>query len=256
LERELGQLTEPTEQVDRFRRQLRSRLLAQARQRAPRGRARSRRRRLALSPALAAATLATAAIATAAVLLTLEGGRSQEAFAGWSAKPTRATVGHVSAVDAKCAARMAEVSKMPRASKNGVSVSISTEPLLTDTRGPYTLVLYPQTLCFSGPDFVSLSGRRDTEGVAISTAYRDGAPFTIAQGPAAPDASTVMLALDNGSSVQATVVNSSFLAWWPSASRPTSVTVTSPSGTRTEPLSYPAAPTPPATGKTPVQSQP
>jgi hypothetical protein len=173
----------------------------------------------------------------------------QEALAGWSAKPTRATVGHVSAVDAKCAARMAEVSKMPRASKNGVSVSISTEPLLTDTRGPYALVLYPQTLCFSGPDFVSLRSRRDTQGVAISTAYRDRAPFTIAQGPAAPDASTVMLALDNGSNVQATVVNSSFLAWWPSASRPTSVTVTSLSGTRTEPLSYPAAPTPPATGK-------
>jgi hypothetical protein len=142
---------------------------------------------------------------------------------------------------------MAEVSRMPRPSKNGVSISISTEPLLADTRGPYTLVLYPQTLCFSGPDFVSLRGNMVAAGVSIGTAYRDGGPYTIAQGPAAPDANAVTLALDDGTSVQATVGHSSFVAWWPSASRPTSVTITSPSGTRTQSLSYPPAPTPPTT---------
>jgi hypothetical protein len=102
-------------------------------------------------------------------------------------------------------------------------------------------------LCFSGPDFVSLRGNMAAAGVSIGTAYRDGGPYTISQGPAVPDASTVTLALDDGTSVQATVGHSSFVAWWPSASRPTSVTITSPSGTRTQPLSYPAASTAPAT---------
>jgi hypothetical protein len=148
---------------------------------------------------------------------------------------------------------MAEVSRMPRPSKNGVSINISAEPLLADTRGPYTLVLYPQTLCFSGPDFVSLRGNMVAAGVSIGTAYRDGGPYTIAQGPAAPDASAVTLALDDRSSVQATVGHSSFVAWWPSASTPTSVTITTPSGTRTEALSYPRASTPPATK--PVRGQ-
>jgi hypothetical protein len=202
-----------------------------------------RPRRRALTPPLAAGALATAG-ATAGTLLALNGAGSQEAFAGWSARPTATPVGHTSAVEARCAARVAEVSRMPRASKNGVS--ISTEPLLADTRGPYTLVLYPQVLCFSGPDFVSLRGTGVTAGVSIGTAYRDGGPYTIAQGPTTPDASTVTLALDDGSSVQATVGHSSFVAWWPSASTPTSVTITGPSGTRTEPLSYPRTSTPPA----------
>jgi hypothetical protein len=203
-------------------------------------------RRHALAPPLAAGAL-VAAGATAGTLLALGGAGSQEAFAGWSARPTRAPVGQASVVEAKCAARMAEVSRMPRPSKNGVSISISPEPLLADTRGPYTLVLYPQVLCFSGPDFVSLRGNMVAAGVSIGTAYRDGGPYTIAQGPAALDASAVTLALDHGSSVQATVGHSSFVAWWPGASRPTSVTITSPSGTRTEPLSYPRTSTPPGT---------
>jgi hypothetical protein len=210
-----------------------------------------RPRRHALAPPLAAGALATAA-ATAGTLLALRGAGSQEAFAGWSARPTATPVGHTTAVEARCAARMAAVTSMPRASKDGVSVS--TEPLLADTRGPYTLVLYPQLLCFSGPDFASLRGRRVAAGVSFGTAYRDGGLYTIAQGPATPDASAVTLALDDGSGVQATVGHSSFIAWWPSASRPTSVTITSPSGTHSEPLSYPPAPTPPATKR--VQPKP
>ena len=213
-----------------------------------------RPRRRALTPPLIAGALATAG-ATAGTLLALGGAGSQEAFAGWSARPTRVPVGHASAVEAKCAARMTEVSRIPIASKNGVnSAGIGTEPLLADTRGPYTLVLYPQMLCFAGPDFVSLRGRMPAAGVSIGTAYRDGGPYTIAQGRAAPDASAVTLALDHGSSVQATVGHSSFVAWWPSASRPTSVTITGPSGTHSEPLSYPRAPTAPASK--PGQSQP
>jgi hypothetical protein len=216
------------------------------------------------TPALLGAGVTGGAAALAGTLVALGGTGTQAAFAGWSATPTTPSASQTGAVEAACAARMAEAVRNAEAeaarntdgSSEGVKksgASVGSEPLLADTRGPYTLVLYPWGTCFAGPDFMSLSGRRGTEGVSISTAYRDGGPYTIAQGPAAPDASAVTLTLDDGSSVEATVVDSSFLAWWPSTSRPTSETITTPSGTHTEPLSFPPAPTPPASKQTPAQ---
>ena len=64
-----------------------------------------RPRRRALTPPLAAGALAAAG-ATAGTLLALGGAGSQEAFAGWSATPTSTRVGHASAVEAKCTARV------------------------------------------------------------------------------------------------------------------------------------------------------
>jgi hypothetical protein len=128
------------------------------------------RRRAVWSP-LAAGALATASAATAGTLLVLGGTGSQEAFAGWSARPTSTRVGHASTVETKCATRIAEASRLAGGPKSGVS---STEPLLADTRGPYTLILYPHIWCFSGPDFISLRGVGNEGGVSISTAYRDG----------------------------------------------------------------------------------
>lgn len=196
-----------------------------------------RPRRRAISPTLAAGLTGTAA-AVAGTLVALGATGTQAAFAGWSATPSAPSARQLSAVEATCAARLSG------ASKSGASAS--TEPVLADTRGPYTLVLYPQGQCFSGPDFTSITGRRVTGGASVSTAYREGSPYTIVEGAAAPNASTVTLTLEDGSSVQATVANSSFAAWWPSTSRPTSVAITRPAGTQTEPLSFPPAPPTPA----------
>lgn len=221
--------------------QIRDALASEARAIPPRAIERLRRfdyrpRRRAISPTLAAGVTGTAA-AVAGTLVALGGAGTQAAFAGWSATPSTPSASQTSAVEATCAARLSG------ASKNGASAS--TEPVLADTRGPYTLVLYAQGQCFSGPDFTSITGRRVTGGVSTSTAYRDGSPYTIAEGPAAPNTSAVTLTLEDGSNVEATVANSSFAAWWPSTSRPTSVTITGPAGTQTEPLSFPPAPAAP-----------
>jgi len=251
LEHQLTMLLQPAQGAARFRRELRAQLLAQTRQRVARGRVPVLRRGPALSHAVTAVALVTAAIATAGAVV--GGGDSQEAFAGWSASPTRVPAGHAAVAEAECAARMAEASR-PLTTKSGATVDRGSDALLTDTRGPYTLVLYPQTLCLSGPHFLSLSGRRVTDGVAISTVDREpGEPYTVAQGPTSPGVTAVTLALDDGTSVQATVAGSGFLAWWPTTSRPTSITIAGPRGTRTEPLSYPPAP---SAGKTPAPAPP
>lgn len=186
------------------------------------------------------ATVVVAVIAAGVGVLVLgsTGGAPTSAFAGWQATPTAATADQTGTAEAACATRLAG------GSKNGLSANL--DPQLTDTRGPYTLVIYERATCFSGPGFVSVHGQEGVAGVSISTTARSGQPYTVAEGPAASDATTVTLLLEDGSKVQATVANSRFAAWWPSATRPTSVAISTPSGTQTEPLSFPPAPTAPA----------
>ena len=122
-------------------------------------------------------------------------------------------------------------------------------------RAVHARPLPPRTVLF-GPRLHLDHGPQSHRRRSISTAYREASPYTIVEGPAAPNASTVTLTLEDGSSVQATVANSSFAAWWPSTSRPTSVTITRPAGTQTEPLSFPPAPpTPAAKPASPRQSE-
>lgn len=199
-------------------------------------------RRHALSPrVMGGGAAAATAAAGAGVLLAIGGTGTQTAFAGWSATPTAARAGQASDAQALCAARIEEASRGAGSGKKS-----STDAVVTDTRGRYTLLAYPQVWCFTGPGFTSLTGRRLSEGVSISTGYRNGQAFTIAGGPAAADASAVTLSLQDGSTLEASVAGASFIAWWPSTSRPTSVTYTTASGTRTEPLSFPPAPSLPA----------
>jgi hypothetical protein len=187
----------------------------------------------------AATRWATAGVAAIAVgvgvfVLGSTGSAPTSAFAGWTTTPTAAAADQAQTADAECATRLAG------ASKNGLSANL--DPEVTDTRGPYTLVIYERATCLSGPGFVSVHGQEAATGVSISTMARTGQPYTVAEGPAASDASTVTLSLEDGSKVQATVANSRFAVWWPSATRPTSVAISAPSGTHTEPLSLPPAP--------------
>jgi hypothetical protein len=191
-------------------------------------------------PSRLAGGVLVGAAATAGAMLAFGGTTAQVAFAGWRATPTRASAAQTSAAEATCRARLA------RGSKHGVRAD--TNPRLTDTRGPFTLIVYDQATCLVGPGFVSLAGHALTGGVSIGTTSRSGRLYTIAEGPAPAGVTSVALSLDDGARVEATVANSSFGAWWPSAHRPTSVVIDTPSETQTKPLSFPPAPEQP-TGK-------
>jgi len=167
--------------------------------------------------------------------LALGGSGTQTAFAGWQPTPTAAASDQTGGAEAQCAARL------DGGAKSGLGASPA--PVLADTRGPYTLLIYEQATCFAGPGFLTVHGEQGSSGVSISTTARSGQPYTIAIGPAPSEVGAVTLSLEDGTSVQATVASSRFAAWWPSASRPTSVAFGTPSGTHTEALSFPPAPT-------------
>ena len=187
-----------------------------------------------LIPPRLAGVLAVGSAAGAGTLLAIGSAGTQAAFAGWRATPSRASAARTATVEDTCA------SQLSGTSKNGAKTS--TVPQVADTRGPYTLVVYDGATCFAGPGFVGLHGFVAADGIGISTGYRNDQAFTIAAGPAGADASAVTLTLQDGTTVQATVGNSLFAAWWPSASRPASIAITTPSGTQTQPLNYPPAP--------------
>lgn len=184
---------------------------------------------------------AIAGAAAGAGLLLAAGTSTQTAFAGWRASPTRAQAAQTAPVEAQCTARL--TAGRPTGKTGGTA---PTEPRVTDTRGPFTLVVYDDAVCIAGPGFLSVHGAHAADGVAISTAYRDGQIFTIADGPVPAGATAATLSLQDGSTVEATVANSLLAAWWPSMVRPASVSFTTPSGTQTEPLNFPPAPPLPA----------
>jgi hypothetical protein len=187
-------------------------------------------------PTRLVAVVAVGAAAGAGTLLAIGSAGTQAAFAGWHATPTRASATRTAAVEARCASRLRT------SSRNGGKGS--TVPEVADTRGPYTLVVYDELTCFAGPGFVGLHGVQAADGISISTGFRGDQPFTISAGPVPADATAVGLTLQDGNSVQATVGNSRFAAWWPSVSRPASISITTPSGTHRQPLDYAPAPAP------------
>ena len=91
---------------------------------------------------------------------------TQSAFAGWTAVPTTPTNDQTSAALASCRAA-------PAAGPAGTEVTpppvpIDTTPVLTDTRGPYTLLLFDggetDALCVSGPGLLVVSGTGSAGG--------------------------------------------------------------------------------------------
>ena len=187
----------------------------------------------AIPPRLAG-VLAVGAAAGAGTLVAVGSAGTQAAFAGWHAAPTRASATRTAAVETACAAHLGGPS--------GSEAKSSTDPQVADTRGPFTLVVYDEATCFAGPGFISLHGVTASDGISISTGYVGDQAYTVAAGPADAAASVATLTLQDGSTVEATVGNSVFAAWWPGASRPSSIAITTPSGTQTQPLNYPPAP--------------
>ena len=127
-------------------------------------------------------------------------------------------------------------------------------PVLTDSRGPYTASIYANSttgdVCLSGngsrcprarPRVATASvpagqiqlnggGTRDSAGNAL----------TLVDGRTGAGVTAVTIERSDGSSVQATVANGWYLAWWPGTVAATNAKVTTASGTSTE--AFPSAP--------------
>jgi hypothetical protein len=151
--------------------------------------------------------------------------------------------------------------------KNLPTISEMT-PVLTDTRGPFTFVIYSGAngsngTCISGPSFTSLSTRSGTVGgppagkiVASFEAHTQhaGDAYSFVEGRAGDGVTAATLHLSDGSQVQTTVQNGWLVAWWPGSAAVTSAQVTTASGTttqdfRTQPVGR--CPQPPAGATTP-----
>jgi hypothetical protein len=225
-----------------------------------------------LRPPVAAGVLTTAAAAAAAVALLDLGPQASSAFAGWTPSPTHASAAQVAGAKDACQSRLSGFSagsaKAMKAAriKNLPTISQMT-PVLTDTRGPFTFVIYSGAngsngTCISGPSFTSLSTRSGTVGgppagqiVASFEAHTaHGADaYSFVEGHAGARVTAATLALSDGSQVQTTIQNGWMVAWWPGSANVTSAQVTTASGTasedfKTQPTAH--CPQPPRGGAT------
>jgi len=199
-------------------------------------------RRFALGGAVAVASGATAALVVSL------GAGTPPAFAAWTASPTPPTPGQLTAAERTCAAR-------PTNPPPGIP-SLPTKVSLADIRGPFSLLLFGANtttrgalLCMSGPDGTQMSvaaghqlapprpGQITLDRLQAESAQAQ--PYTVAEGSTGSGVSAATLTLSNGSRVGATVGNGLFLAWWPGTATVTSASVTSASGTSTQPITSP-----------------
>jgi hypothetical protein len=191
---------------------------------------RPRTRRLQ-APAAVGGGLALAAGVLAAAL-SLSGGAGS-AFAGWSPQPTAPSPAQLASAEAYCAANVPDP---------GLPLQ------LTDTRGPFTFVVYSDgtsnDFCTVGPSLRNASGWSTSPPVTVPagqlflwakhTATDSGPPFTSLIARAGDGVSAVNLTLDDGSEVAATVDNGWAVAWWPGSHRVASAQLTTRSGTATQ----------------------
>jgi len=206
------------------------------------GRRHRQRRGFALGGAGLVASGVTAA------LVVLVGAGAPPAFAAWTPTPTTPAPGQVAAAEGSCAAR-------PANPPPGVP-ALPANVTLTDTRGPFTLMLFGTNtasrgvlMCMSGPDGTQFSiaggsqpampgpGQITLDHLQAQSA--DGQPYTVAEGSAGPGVSAATMALSDGSQVVTTVGNGLFLAWWPGSATVMSATLITASGTTTEAINSP-----------------
>ncbi len=189
-----------------------------------------RSRRLPSPPVLGALGLSGAAAAASAVILL--GSSTAPAFAGWTARPTAPLPGQLAGAAQSCSA--------------GAGT-----PVLTDTRGPYAASIYADgSTCVEGNGITISSSSYGGGASSISAGTvalngagqsdSDGHALTMVDGRIGAGVTGVAITRSDGSSVQATVKNGWYLAWWPGTERATTAQVTSTSGTSTQ--SFPTAP--------------
>jgi hypothetical protein len=187
------------------------------------------------APVAVGATALTAAAAGAGVLIISLGAGTSNAFAGWTAKPTKAPPGQVAAAAAGCAG----------------SPSASAPLKLSDTRGPFTFLIYADdkssATCIKGPSNTAVHASGSSSPVSVPDDrilltpahvgnYR-GPAFSLIDGRTGAGVSGVTLVLADGTKVQATVSNGWYLAWWPGALQVTSALLNTSAGVVTQKMS-------------------
>jgi hypothetical protein len=213
------------------------------------GRRRNRRRG---GLALGGGALVASGVTTA--LLVLAGPGTANAFAAWTAAPTTPAPAQVSSAEATCEA----AASTPPPDKTAGLATGATHVLLVDARGPFTLVLFgaitsTTLMCASGPSINSSaqvnSQMRSIGGQPVlpkagqivvdrleADSASDGQAYTIAEGSVGPGVTAATLVLSDGSDIVTTTGNGHFLAWWPGSAVVTSATVTTATGTTTQPI--------------------
>ncbi len=194
---------------------------------------RPRQRRIRKLPVIGALG-ATGTAAAVAALVTV-GSSTVPAFAGWRAMPSTPAPGQLAQAEQACGQDLGS-------------------PVLSDSRGPYTASIYADSttsdVCLGG-NGVSMSSS-STSQTPISVAAgqiqssgggtRDSAgdALTLVDGRTGAGVTAVTIDRSDGSSVQATVTNGWYLAWWPGTVAARNAEVTTASGTST--IVFPSAP--------------
>ncbi len=194
---------------------------------------RPRRHRIGKLPAVGA--VGATGIAAAVVAAVTLGSSAAPAFAGWQRTPTRPAPGQLAQAAEACGQDLGS-------------------PVLTDSRGPYTASIYADSttseLCLAG-DGASMSARHTLAAPAslaagqiepggLGTQDSTGNALTVVDGRTGSGVTAVSIERSDGSSVQATVDNGWYLAWWPGTVTATNADVTTASGTTT--VAFPSTP--------------
>lgn len=193
------------------------------------------------APVVIGATATAAALAgTLAVVISLGAGASN-AFAGWSPTPTPPAPGQLAGAQTSCEQAQSPIAGLPLQ--------------LSDTRGPFTFSIYADSTtsatCIKGPSFTAVSGSISSSPITAPAGHillssshaseNSGAAYTVAEGRTGTGVSGVTLRLEDGTTVQATVGNGWFVAWWPDAQAVKSAELVTSSGPVTQTLNLPPA---------------
>lgn len=217
-----------------------------------------RPRTRSLRPPVAVGGVTVAAATGAAVWLFALSPQTTQAFAGWTATPGAAAPGQVSAAESKCEDHVTSLSTgSPPATGSAPIGSAPTlghlQPVLTDTRGPFTWVILASSdassyaSCITGPSLTAVSANGSSTPLSASagqvklsssseTRTPGGDSYSFAEGLTGSGVTAATLVLADGTHVQATLQNGWFAAWWPSDQTVSSALVTTASGTTTEQL--------------------
>jgi hypothetical protein len=222
-----------------------------------------RPRTRSLRPPVAVGGVTVAAATGAAVWLFALSPQTTQAFAGWTADPSTAAPGQVSTAESSCEGHVTSLpTGLPPANGSAPTGSAPTgstptlghlQPVLTDTRGPFTWVILASSdasayaSCITGPSLTAVSANSSRTPlspsagqVALASASQTRTPggdsYSFAEGRAGSGVTAATLVLADGTHVQATLQNGWFAAWWPSTQTVSSALVTTASGTTTEQL--------------------
>jgi hypothetical protein len=222
-------------ELQQFRDELRAAIEADLRRQGTR---RPVRRAIAFGTPVAAAAIA------ATVLVV--GGRTNSAFAGWSATPTLAAADQTPAAQSVCLARLVQ------SSPKGQGRAVTFTPVLTDTRGPFTVTVFSSgakgyVFCLAFPDgntslrgFAASSPAVPANGIAVDQVTYGGhsgaGNFGLIEGRVGSGVSAVTVVLQDGTAVQPSVGSGLFVAWWPGTQGLSSAEITTPTGVVTQPV--------------------